>query len=156
MGVTLCDEDDIKARLGGVTDLTAPQLAAWPGAAEEASVLIEGFLEREWTVFGDVPRNVRIVCSRMVVRTFTPAGESGGQLGGTLMPGTKSFNSSMGPFGHTTTFGDDVVFGSPWLSKADRLALRKPRPQVTHEPMYDPDTTDRTGLDFAERYGYCR
>lgn len=151
--VTLCDVEDIKARLGG-RDLTAPELTAWPGSAEEASVIIEGFLERTWDDLASVPRNVRVVCSRMVARTFTTTGTPGGQLGGTMLPGTKSFNSSMGPMGHTTTFGDDVVFGSPWLSKADKVSLRKPHQPVTHVPMWPEGVCDPTGYDFAERYGY--
>lgn len=153
MGVTLCDSDDLINRLGG-RELTPAETAAWPGCAEEASVLIEGFLEKEWTDLDAVPRHVRVVCSRMVVRTFDTAGTPGGQLGGTMLPGTKSFNSSMGPMGHTTTFGEDVVFGSPWLSKADRLSLRKGRYPVTHVPMYPEGVGDPTGYDFAERYGY--
>ena len=158
MGVTLCDAADIVKRLGRA--LTPQESSAWPGVAEEATVLIEGYLDKEWadddsdpgTVPAAVPLNVRVVASRMVARTFGTTGVPGGQLGGTMLPGTRSFNSSMGPMGHTTTFGDDVVFGSPWLSKADRLMLRK-KSHVEHHPMFQVEATG-LGHDYARRYGY--
>lgn len=162
MGVILCDETDVKNRLGG-RNLSTSEQASWKGIAEEASVLIEGYLDEEWadddndeaTVPASVPRRVRVVCSRMVARTLSSGGAPGGPGSGTLPPGTRSFNSSLGPMGHTTTFGDDVVFGSPWLSRADKVMLRKQVKPVTNAPMYDTSQIiDPLGRDFARRYGY--
>jgi len=161
MSAILCDESDIKKRLGG-RDLSTAEQAAWPGLAEEATAAIEGYLNQTWDAGEDpavvpdtVPRNVRVVASRMVARTLTSPQTPAGAPSGAMIPGTRSFNSSMGPLGHTTTFGDDVVFGSPWLSKADKIMLRrKPKP-VMNFPMYDETAVgDRLGRDFAERYGY--
>jgi hypothetical protein len=141
VGVILCDAEDIQNRLGG-RDLSSGEQSAWRGLAEEATVLIEGYLDREWedddndedTVPAAVPLNVRVVCSRMVARALT-SGPAPGMPTGAMIPGTKSFNSSMGPMGHTTTFGDDVVFGSPWLSRADKVMLRR-KMYVEHVATY--------------------
>lgn len=142
MGVTLCEASDVVKRLGRA--MTTEETNAWQGIAEEATVLIEGYLDQEWadddansaTFPASVPTRVRVVCSRMTARTLvTPGSAPGGALAGALPPGTKSFNSSMGPLGHTTTFGDDVVFGSPWLSRADKMMLRRRR-YAEHVPMY--------------------
>lgn len=160
MSAILCNADDIKKRLGG-RNLTAAEQAAWPGLAEEATAAIEGYLNESWEADEDptvvpaaVPRNVRVVASRMVARTLSSPVIPGAPAG-TMQPGTRSFNSSMGPFGHTTTFGDDVVFGSPWLSKADKMMLRRKAKPIMNFPMYDETAVgDRLGRDFARRYGY--
>lgn len=160
MGVILCDETDVKNRLGG-RDLTTEETAGWKGLAEEASVLIEGFLNRTWTdddaddttVPDAVPRNVRVVCSRMVARCF-PNGPLSGPGTAALPPGTRSFNSSMGPLGHTTTFGSEVEFGQPYLSRNDRISLRRTAAPVEHHPMFHDTGVDRLGRDFARKYGY--
>lgn len=146
MGAILCDTADVEERLGRT--MNTEETGAWKGIAREATVLIEGYLDKEWpdddadddTVPAAVPMNVRVVCSRMTARTLVAPGSApGGALAGGLPPGTKSFNSSMGPLGHTTTFGDDVVFGSPWLSKADKMMLRRRR-YAEHVPMYPTPT----------------
>jgi len=155
----LCSTEDVKKRLGG-RDLTTEEGSAFEGLAEEATALIEGYLEHTFSgpdadddgVPDDAPQNVRVVASRMIARTFGTSGTPGGVLGGTMLPGTRSFNSSMGPMGHTTTFGDDVVFGSPWLSRADKLMLRKPKKFVEHLPMYPEREARNPGFDFSAHW----
>ena len=146
MGVVLCDETDIQKRLGGRA-LTPAEVAVWPGMAEESTDMIEAYCNTEWMNFDDVPRHVRTVCSRMVVRTFNmPAGTP---MPGGLAPGVRSFQSSIGPLGHTTTFGDGVMFGSPWLSKADKMILTRGLDAVHNELMYEPSTCSQQGYDWT-------
>jgi len=142
MGITLCDEQDIADRLG--RNLSTPEANAWEAKAKEASVLIEGYLRREWAALGEVPDYVRVVCSRMVRRIF---GASGTTAAG-LPPNTRTFNASMGPLGHSGTFGDDVEYGDVFLTKADKIMLRKPIQVVHNEPMFSVPTYSQDGYDF--------
>lgn len=96
-----------------------------PGYIEDASVLIEGYLE---TAFPDppedataedpsvnpVPQPARIVCRRMVARALTsPAIDSR----------FDSYASTMGPLSHTKHVGADVMGGGVWLTKQDKMIL---------------------------------
>lgn len=145
MGVTLANAQDVKDRLG--RDLNAPETAAWANVAKEASVIVEGYLNRQWTDFAEVPDAVRVVTSRMTVRAMqAPTGSTA------PVDGQRGFSSTFGPMSHNRTFGEDAVFSTPWLSKADRAALAPyvMRAGVFNEPMYDPAVFDRTGYDFYE------
>ncbi|HJT93885.1 MAG TPA: hypothetical protein VJ777_18470 [Mycobacterium sp.] len=146
MGVTLCEEQDIKDRLGLTDDqdLTADQQAKWPGTAAEASVLVEGFLRREWDDLATVPDAIKVVVSRMTVRAMTaPAGPL------SPMEGQQSSSSTFGPMSYNRSFGADAVFTTPWLSKADRLALSRFRGGVTNEPMFDTAAVSNADNDWA-------
>lgn len=151
MGVVLADESDIKARLqlGESDSLNAAQTKAWPPLAEEATGIVEGFLRREWLDLATVPKEVRVVVSRMTVRAMSaPAGGSAGAP----VEGQSSASSTFGPMSYSRGFGQDAVFTSPWLSKADRMAL-SPYANVSavhNEPMYDTRRHDRMGYDFCE------
>lgn len=177
MGITLCDESDIKARLRLGVDgvLTDEQTAAWPGLAEEATVLVEGFLGREWDIDDDtidgpdedddgtevpqteadvlatVPKGIRVVVSRMTVRAMTGASTAGGAV---PMDGQQSASSTFGPLSYARGFSTDV-FSSPWLSKSDRESLRRyvVRGQVQHVPMFN-NTYNRTPFSFRQRLGH--
>lgn len=170
MGITLCDESDIKKRLklGDTDTLTVDQQKAWPSLAEEATTLVEGYLGREWIVDPDtdddndpsdppaleadvlatVPKGIRIVVSRMTVRAMTQT-----QGGATPVDGQQSASSTFGPMSYARGFSTDV-FSSPWLSKSDREALRRyvVRGQVQHVPMFD-DTFNRNRWDPRQRLG---
>lgn len=147
MGVTLCNDTDIAKRLG-VDSLTETQSAAWPGKAEEATVLVEGFTHRTWTALADVPKAVRIVVSRMTVRAM----ESPSGIPAAPIDGQTSASSTFGPMSHSRGFGADAVFTTPWLSKTDRVALAPyvARAAVYHEPMYDTTVRSRDGYDWLE------
>jgi hypothetical protein len=164
MGITLCDESDIKARLqlGDSDTLTDEQQKAWPPLAEEATTLVEGFLGREWVVddtldppqtesdlLATVPRGVRVVVSRMTVRAMT-APKAGG---GTPIDGQQSSSSTFGPMSYARGYSTDV-FSSPWLSKSDREALRRyvVRGQIQHVAMFD-DSYNRNRWNPRQRLG---
>lgn len=150
MTATLADELDVKARLNlGAGDALPEKYTNWAGPAKEASVIVEGFLHRTWDALASVPEAVRVVVSRMTVRAMqAPTG--GGA--GVPVDGQRSFSSQFGPMSHQRTFGEDAVFSTPWLSKADKAALAPyiMRAGVFNEPMYDTTLHDRTGYDFAE------
>jgi hypothetical protein len=157
VGITLCGESDIKARLqlAADDDLSDRQQAAWPGLAEEATVQVEGFLKREWVVDPNhtdingnpdrdtvdkvlalVPKAVRVVVSRMVVRAMTQ-GTGGVGTGSVPMDGQQSQSSTFGPMSYSRGFSTDV-FSSPWLSRGDKLALlRYVGSTVYNVPMFD-------------------
>ena len=154
MGLTLCDEQDIKDRLelGPGDNLTTEQQQKWPAKAAEATAQVEGYLHREWTTtIGDVPTAVRIVTSRMTVRAMTaPVGA------GAPVDGQSGASSTFGPMSYNRRFGEGAVFTSPWLSRADKQALDPyiARAAVYNEPMYDTTLHDRTGYDFCPEPGW--
>jgi hypothetical protein len=165
MGITLCDESDIKARLQlGVSDtLTDAQQKAWPSLAEEATALVEGYLGREWDVDPDVdppqtegdvlvtvPRAIRVVVSRMTVRAMNaPQTAAAG-----LIDGQQTASSTFAGMSYNRGFGPDRVFTSPWLSKPDREALRRyvVRGQIQHVAMFD-NSYNRTPFSWSQRLG---
>lgn len=154
MGVTLCDERDIKKRLqlGDGDSLTDEQAKAWPSIAEEATGIVEGYLKRKWTPtveplqtdaqrLAEVPPEIRTVVSRMTVRAMnSPVGP------GAPIDGQQSSSSTFGPMSYARGYSSDAVFTSPWLSKVDRIALSPYRKTqaVQNEPMFD-DTKARFG-----------
>lgn len=166
MGATLCDESDIKKRLqlGDSDTLTADQAKAWPPLAEEATGLVEGFIKFGWsdtfdindpTLTPPVPKEVRVVVSRMVVRAMT-APKSGP---GVPLDGQQSSSSTFGPMSYARGFASDSVFTSPWMSKSDRLALIRFRQgNIQNVPMYDTSKVggrSTLGSDFLDpRHGW--
>lgn len=166
MGITLCDESDIKARLqlGDSDTLTSQQQKAWPGLAEEATTVVEGYLGSEWDIDPDVdppqteadvlatvPKAVRVVVSRMTVRAMnTPANAAAAGM----VDGQQSATSALGPMSHSRVFPADTLFTSPWMSKSDRAALARyvVRGRIQHVAMFD-DTYNRTPFSPRQRLG---
>lgn len=150
MGITLCNEADIKARLqlGDADSLTADQSKKWPPLAEEATGIVEGFIHRAWGTdpgISSVPQGIRVVTSRMTVRAMGAATSPN-----TPVEGQEAASSTFGPMSYNNRFGTDAVFTSPWLSKADRLALQPyvDRGSVVHEPMFDTDYVSNLDNDW--------
>lgn len=105
---------DVEKRLG--RDLDEDELEAVDGLLEEAEVLIEGYLGR---IPDPVPRRVTVVASRMVARVLE-------------QPDTEAFYAesvqhSAGPFAETKRYSTGASGGSPWLTAADKQALRRAR-----------------------------
>lgn len=126
--VVLASDADVEARLG--RDLDTSETAAVAGLITEASVLVVGYLNRDWTALADVPDAVRVVVSRMVARALTGSSN--------IPAGTESFSSSLSVMSHTVKLGTDVAIGSPWLSKADKISLDPHRAYrgLMNVPMY--------------------
>jgi hypothetical protein len=126
--VALADNADMAARLGRA--LSTDETAAVAGLITEASVLVVGYLRRDWTALADVPEAVRVVVSRMAARALTGASN--------LPAGAESYGSSLSVMSHTVKLGPDVVTGSVWLSRVDKttLAPHVRRPSIVNMPMY--------------------
>ncbi|MCV7010354.1 hypothetical protein [Mycobacterium gordonae] len=106
--------------LAGVS-LPSAELAKVPGLIEDASVLIEGYLERSYpdppanpTDPNPVPEPARIVCRRAVARAVvTPDAD----------PRFDSYASAMGSMSHTKHVRQDVMGGGVWLTRQDKMIL---------------------------------
>ncbi|MGK2880434.1 MAG: hypothetical protein ACSLE6_06435 [Mycobacterium sp.] len=125
--MALADDNDVAARLG--RELTEDEQTAIVGLLAEAGALVVGYLRRDWTALADVPDAVRIVVSRMVARSLT---------GGSNLPaGASEFGSSLSVMSHNVKLGADVVVGSVWLSRTDKITLAPHvKRYVEHFPMY--------------------
>lgn len=108
-------------------------------ALEEATDLVIGYLEREYTgsdedddgVPDDVPAAVRRVVARVVLRSF---------LEEPYEPGAESEVNLMGPFSHTVNWSKESQARSMWLTKGEELRLSRFKAGYTggaaHMPMY--------------------
>lgn len=105
---------DVAKRLG--RDLDDDELDVVDGLLEEAEVLIEGYLGK---IPQPVPRRVTVVASRMVARVLE-------------QPDAEAFYAESvqhvaGPFSETKRFSTGASGGAPWLTAADKQALRQSR-----------------------------
>lgn len=105
---------DVEKRLG--RDLDDDELDAVDGLLEEAEVLVEGYLGR---IPEPVPRRVSVVASRMVARVLEQPDAEAFYA--------ESVQHSAGPFSETKRYSTGASGGSPWLTAADKQALRRVR-----------------------------
>lgn len=105
---------DVAKRLG--RDLDDDELDSVDGLLEEAEVLIEGYLGE---IPQPVPRRVTIVASRMVARVLEQPDADAFFA--------ESVQHSAGPFSETKRFSSGASGGAPWLTAADKQALRRVR-----------------------------
>lgn len=105
---------DVEKRLG--RDLEDDELAVVEGLLEEAEVLVEGYLGR---IPEPVPRRVSVVASRMVARVLEQPDAEAFYA--------ESVQHSAGPFSETKRYSTGASGGSPWLTAADKQALRRVR-----------------------------
>ena len=105
---------DVEKRLG--RDLEDDELAVVEGLLEEAEVLVEGYLGR---IPEPVPRRVSVVASRMVARVLEQPNAEAFYA--------ESVQHSAGPFSETKRYSTGASGGSPWLTAADKQALRRVR-----------------------------
>ncbi len=108
-------------------------------ALEEATDLVIGFLEREYTdddddgdgVPDDVPGAVRRVVARVTLRAF---------LDEPYEPGAESEVNLMGPFSHTVNWSKESQSRSMWLTDGEKLRLGRYKQGYTggaaHMAMY--------------------
>lgn len=101
---------DVEARLG--RDISEDEVLRVDGLLEEASVLVESHLGREFDV---VPAAVRLVVSRMVARVLE-APDDGFN--------SESASFTAGPFSKNVQYVAGASGGSPWLTAVDRKMLR--------------------------------
>lgn len=112
----LASADDVEARLG--RPLTPAEAGRVDGLIDEASALVIGYLGCDPSDPGPVPPAVTIVTSRMVARTLQQAEAQ------TPVSGEQAVTNTVGPFSQTRQFVAGTTGGQPWLSAADKVALR--------------------------------
>lgn len=105
---------DVAKRLG--RDLDKDEIGVVDGLLEEAEILIEGFLGE---IPVPVPRRVTVVASRMVARVLEQPDREAFYA--------ESVQHSAGPFSETKRYSTGASGGSPWLTAADKQALRRTR-----------------------------
>lgn len=110
---------DVEKRLG--RELDAAEVPRAEGLLEEASVLVEEYLNR---APDPVPDAVRVVTSRMVARVLSVPKGAGATV---LAPGQLSSQIGMGPFSRSSNFEPGSTSGGPWLESKDKASLRRHR-----------------------------
>lgn len=114
MGSPVATPSDVAKRLG--RDLDDDEKVVVEGLLEEAEVLIEGFLGE---IPQPVPRRVTVVASRMVARVLEQPDAEAFYA--------ESIQHAAGPFSETKRFSTGASGGAPWLTAADKQALRRAR-----------------------------
>lgn len=105
---------DVEKRLG--RELDEDEALVVDGLLEEAEILIEGYLG---VIPVPVPRRVVVVASRMVARVLQQPDAEAFYA--------ESVQHSAGPFSETKRYSSGASGGSPWLTAADKQALRRAR-----------------------------
>lgn len=105
---------DVEKRLG--RELEEDETFVVDGLLEEAEVLIEGYLGH---IPVPVPRRVVVVASRMVARVLEQPDVDAFYA--------ESVQHAAGPFSETKRYSTGASGGSPWLTAADKQALRRAR-----------------------------
>lgn len=114
MGSPAATPSEVAKRLG--RDLDDDEKVVVEGLLEEAEVLIEGFLGE---IPQPVPRRVTVVASRMVARVLEQPDAEAFYA--------ESVQHAAGPFSETKRFSTGASGGAPWLTAADKQALRRAR-----------------------------
>lgn len=115
----LATTSDVEKRLG--RELDDDEVLSVEGLLEEASELVASVCRPLPT---PTPDAVRIVVSRMVARSLDPDSDAA--------TGVESNQWSAGSFQLSQNFTSDSVAGGPWLSKTDRIMLRRWRRGVAN------------------------
>lgn len=102
---------DVEKRLGNAIDPDETERVE--GLLEEATILVEGYVG---TVKTPVPRAVRVVTSRMVARVLQAPTDGFTQ---------DSVSYSAGDYSRNVTYNTGGSGGAPWLTRTDKIALRK-------------------------------
>lgn len=85
------------------------------GVIDEASVLVEGYLQIDYDGDHPAPQAVIVVTSRVIARMLDSTGN--------LPAMADSLSRGMGSFSATTHLVADSTSGGPWLTKSDKMAL---------------------------------
>ncbi|MFE7717490.1 hypothetical protein ACFU44_00385 [Nocardia rhizosphaerihabitans] len=107
----LATQVDVEAALG--RELTAAETDRVNSLLDEASDIIAGYLHPK--TYDPTPDPIRRVVARMVARVYQSPTDAIGVQGEQM---------SAGAFQVSHTFIPDSRTGGPWLSKADKIALR--------------------------------
>lgn len=110
--MALANQADVEAILG--RPLTPAELARLDALVAQASALVMGHLGCP-TIQDPPPDAIRYVVAAMVARILSAGSAAGGTVTGVEQESAGIFSRK---------FTTDASSGSPWLTKADRIALR--------------------------------
>lgn len=105
---------DVASALG--RSLSSAEGSAAPTLLDEASDMLVGYLGQSPN---PVPDPVKRVCARMVARVLAQAASSAAPV-----VGASQVQQTVGPFSQSASFAAGTATGAPWVSAADRVALR--------------------------------
>lgn len=112
----LATVDDVQAALG--RELTLTEATQATVSLAEATDLVVGHIGYDpidaLTAGEVVPAAISRVVARMVARVLVQSAQAGSE-------GT---TETVGPFSRTVRFGVGTTSGAPWLTAADKIALR--------------------------------
>ncbi len=108
----LATADDVAARLR--RDLTDDEANWVDGLLEQASILVEAYCGQEFV--DPVPAAVVTVVSQVAARAL-----------GNKAEGQTGYQAAAGPYSVNTTYTPDASSGGVWMTKQDRLMLRRYR-----------------------------
>ncbi|AER47566.1 head-tail adaptor Ad1 [Mycobacterium phage DS6A] len=116
--VELATRADVAARMGGELD-NETDVA---DLLDEAAVVVQEYLRRDFTAEDEIPAAVTLVVSRMVARRLrADAGDAGAVPDGVTQLGASEYQAS---------FAEPFVSTGVWLTRADRAALARHRRAV--------------------------
>lgn len=123
----LATRTDVAARLAdGLDDDTDVE-----DLLDEASVMVQEYLRRDYVEDDDVPKAVTIVVSRMVARRVSANADNA--------DGVPDGVSSLMATDFQASFAEPFVSVGVWLNRTDKLMLRRYRVSVVSIPL----TSDR-------------
>lgn len=111
----LASLSDMEAALGG--EVEPDELRVAETLLDEASALVCSFA-RAVPALATVPDEVRLVTARVAARALNAGG-------GDMPVGMSQYSVNAGPFGHSGSFAEGTNDGGPWLTKADKMVLRR-------------------------------
>lgn len=114
--MALASDVDVASALG-VDSLTSDQSARTPTLLDEASDLVTGYLSPR-PIPDPVPDTIRRVVARMVARVIDPSTNSS-------IVGATSQQYTAGTYQTQATFAPDTRTGSAYLTKTDKISLRR-------------------------------
>lgn len=118
-------QGDVEDRLR--RELTDDEAAQLTGIVQEASDVVEGYLQFSYLDGDEIPSAVRTVTSRAAARVYSRSG--------TAQEGIDSRSAGMGTMSFTTHHSADSLTAGPWLSKGDKDTIDRYAVRVNCVPM---------------------
>lgn len=87
------------------------------GLIEEATALVQAWARALPADPAKMPGSVRLVIARAAARAYVQAT--------TGVAGASQFSRTAGPFTQSFSYAEGTTDGGPWLTKADKLILRR-------------------------------
>lgn len=122
--------DDVNDRMGGKLDNSVDVDVL----LDEASVMVQEYLRRDYADDATVPRAVAIVVSRMVARRIAADADA--------MDEVPDGVSQLSAADYQASFAEPFVSQGVWLNRTDKMMLRRYRVSVKSVPLVSDRTCD--------------